>query len=274
MEIAKNCLEKSKSEQLTCLYLDEMANSLEMLLEEARDKCAQIEVTYDYLYKLIKRFLLIVSRVARLLECIEFDPLEFYFLIDSTEQQARQQAINTDLPKYIFSKLGIGKDPFDKFNNKATTTTSEILLGGSGGLFVGSAAPTSQEGAAKFFGNIERMSSRGSDSSDLAATATTTTTSDLFSSSDLNSLGASSCCMGPPSFIPIQPPCEDDFEKIKLISNGAYGAVYLVRHRQLGERFAMKKIKKHNIILRNQVQQVNEFESIIILQLKIRTLYY
>lgn len=35
-----------------------------------------------------------------------------------------------------------------------------------------------------------------------------------------------------------------------------FRAVYLVRHKQLGERFAMKKIKKHNIILRNQLQQV------------------
>ena len=33
-------------------------------------------------------------------------------------------------------------------------------------------------------------------------------------------------------------------------------AVHLVRHKQLGERFAMKKIKKHNLILRNQLQQV------------------
>ena len=52
-------------------------------------------------------------------------------------------------------------------------------------------------------------------------------------------------------------PNEDDFEEIKLISNGAYGAVYLVRHKQLtDERFAMKKIKKHNLVLRNQLQQV------------------
>lgn len=196
--------------------MDEMANSLEKLLEEARDKCAQVEVTYDYLFKLIKRFLLIVSRVARLLECIEFDPLEFYFLIDSTEQQARQQAIKTDLPKYIFSKLGIGKDPFEKFNNE-----NKLLA----------------------------LNSRSGDFNDGS--------SDYYTSSDLSlpvNLGGSSNIVQPTS---LEQPCEEDFEKIKLISNGAYGAVYLVRHRQLSDRFAMKKIKKHNIILRNQVQQVS-----------------
>uniref|UniRef100_A0A673UAR4 non-specific serine/threonine protein kinase n=1 Tax=Suricata suricatta TaxID=37032 RepID=A0A673UAR4_SURSU len=51
-------------------------------------------------------------------------------------------------------------------------------------------------------------------------------------------------------------PCESDFETIKLISNGAYGAVYLVRHRDTRQRFAIKKINKQNLILRNQIQQV------------------
>lgn len=257
LEIAKHCLEKSKSEQLTCLYLDEMANSLEKLLEDARDKCSQLDVTYDYLFKLIKRFLLIVSRVARLLECIEFDPLEFYFLIDSTEQQARQQAIKTDLPKYIFSKLGIGKDPFDNFNNRGAG--GGVNQNESCSLFSSASLGTTPD-AGKFFTNIERMSSRASDFNEAAHT------SDYFTlSSDLSlptGGGSSSNMMAPPPPPPpqpepiIQPPCEDDFEKIKLISNGAYGAVYLVRHRQLGDRFAMKKIRKDNIILRNQVQQV------------------
>ena len=37
----------------------------------------------------------------------------------------------------------------------------------------------------------------------------------------------------PPSAVPPPPPTpsEEDFEHIKLISNGAYGAVYLVRHK-------------------------------------------
>ena len=39
------------------------------------------------------------------------------------------------------------------------------------------------------------------------------------------------------------------------VSNGAYGAVYLVKHRQTRQRLALKKINKHNLILRNQVGQ-------------------
>jgi microtubule-associated serine/threonine kinase len=52
------------------------------------------------------------------------------------------------------------------------------------------------------------------------------------------------------------PPSEKDFETIKLISNGAYGAVFLVKHRETRQRFAMKKLLKRNLVLRNQVDQV------------------
>ncbi|XP_075302449.1 microtubule-associated serine/threonine-protein kinase 4-like [Opisthocomus hoazin] len=50
-------------------------------------------------------------------------------------------------------------------------------------------------------------------------------------------------------------PQESDFETIKLISNGAYGAVYFVRHKETRQRFSMKKINKQNLILQNQIQQ-------------------
>jgi len=48
-------------------------------------------------------------------------------------------------------------------------------------------------------------------------------------------------------------PSENDFETVKLISNGAYGAVFLVRHKETRQPFALKKINKLNLILRNQV---------------------
>ncbi|KAJ7308313.1 hypothetical protein JRQ81_008847 [Phrynocephalus forsythii] len=62
----------------------------------------------------------------------------------------------------------------------------------------------------------------------------------------------------PESLAPVsrRKPCESDFETIKLISNGAYGAVYLVRHKETRQRFAIKKINKQNLVLRNQIQQV------------------
>lgn len=53
-----------------------------------------------------------------------------------------------------------------------------------------------------------------------------------------------------PSF---KQPSEDDFDTIKLISNGAYGAVYLIRHKETRHPYALKKINKYNLILRNQV---------------------
>lgn len=34
-----------------------------------------------------------------------------------------------------------------------------------------------------------------------------------------------------------------------------FSAVYLVRHKETRQRFAMKKINKQNLILRNQIQQ-------------------
>uniref|UniRef100_A0A8R1ISY3 non-specific serine/threonine protein kinase n=3 Tax=Caenorhabditis japonica TaxID=281687 RepID=A0A8R1ISY3_CAEJA len=43
---------------------------------------------------------------------------------------------------------------------------------------------------------------------------------------------------------------------LQLVSNGAYGAVYLVRHRETRQRFALKKMNKQTLMLRNQVDQV------------------
>ena len=38
-----------------------------------------------------------------------------------------------------------------------------------------------------------------------------------------------------------------------FLTAGAYGAVYLVKHKETRQRFALKKINKQNLILRNQV---------------------
>ena len=61
---------------------------------------------------LVRRLLLVISRPARLLECLEFDPEEFYHLLERAEGQARScQGITTDIPQYIVSKLGLKRDP-------------------------------------------------------------------------------------------------------------------------------------------------------------------
>ena len=40
----------------------------------------------------------------------EFDPEEFYRLLEAAEGQAKQ-TIKTDIPKYIVGKLGLNADP-------------------------------------------------------------------------------------------------------------------------------------------------------------------
>lgn len=60
----------------------------------------------------IKKLLLIISRPARLLECLEFDPEEFYHLLEQAEGQAKtSQGIKADIPQYIIAKLGLNRDP-------------------------------------------------------------------------------------------------------------------------------------------------------------------
>ena len=206
IELAKSCLDKSIESQLTCAYFDEITNSLEKLLNEARDKCNDELNSLQYLHKLVKKFLLIISRVARLLECLEFDPLEFCQLLNAAEMQARH-LVKTDIPKYIISKLGLNRDPLEEFSISNTTTNN--------------------------------MTTSTSSSSTTASSALNNNNLVQTNEQQLR-----------------KKPTEDDFEELKLISNGAYGAVYLVRHRISAERYAMKKIKKHNLILRNQVQQV------------------
>ena len=208
IELAKLCLDKSKSNQLSCAYFDEMTNSLEKLLLEAREKCSEFETSVDYLRIFVKKFLLVVSRVARLLECLEFDPLEFCHLLDAAEEQARH-IVKTDIPKYIIAKLGLNRDPFDEIVNDP-----------------------------------------GSESVSLPCNLTSVEESKKL---DETSTKSNSMLINKRQS---QAPSEDEFEEVKLISNGAYGAVHLVRHKLTNERFAMKKIKKHNLVLRNQIQQV------------------
>jgi len=61
---------------------------------------------------LIKKLLLVISRPARLLECLEFDPEEFYHLLEQAEGQAKVNAgIKADIPQYIITKLSLNRDP-------------------------------------------------------------------------------------------------------------------------------------------------------------------
>uniref|UniRef100_A0A8B9Z424 non-specific serine/threonine protein kinase n=1 Tax=Buteo japonicus TaxID=224669 RepID=A0A8B9Z424_9AVES len=195
IELARDCLAKSQGALITSRYFMELQEKLEKMLRDAQERSESEEV--KFIDQLVRKLLIIISRPARLLECLEFDPEEFYHLLEAAEGHAKVgQGIKTDIPRYIISQLGLVKDPLEEM----------VQL--------------------DHFDSGNTITPENDDTCEPSATA------------------------------PRRKPCEGDFETIKLISNGAYGAVYLVRHRETRQRFALKKINKQNLILRNQIQQV------------------
>ncbi|XP_049563850.1 microtubule-associated serine/threonine-protein kinase 4 isoform X5 [Orcinus orca] len=196
IELARDCLDKSHQGLITSRYFLELQHKLDKLLHEAHDRSESGELAF--IKQLVRKILIVIARPARLLECLEFDPEEFYYLLEAAEGHAKEgQGIKTDIPRYIISQLGLNKDP------------------------------------------LEEMAQLGNYDS---GTAETPETDESVKSSNA-------------SLKLRRKPRESDFETIKLISNGAYGAVYFVRHKESRQRFAMKKINKQNLILRNQIQQ-------------------
>uniref|UniRef100_A0A8C5H7D9 non-specific serine/threonine protein kinase n=1 Tax=Gouania willdenowi TaxID=441366 RepID=A0A8C5H7D9_GOUWI len=151
IELARDCLEKSRLGLITSSYFCELTDKLERLVLESTERSESEEV--DFIRELVKKILIVIARPARLLECLEFDPEEFYHLLEAAEGHAKEgQGIKTDIPRYIISQLGLTRDPLEGTEN-------------------------------------------------------------------------------------------------------TFMAVYLVRHKETKQRFAMKKINKQNLILRNQIQQ-------------------
>ncbi|CAF1411772.1 unnamed protein product [Adineta steineri] len=221
VELAKDCLEKSHEDLITTLYFNEMTSNLERLLLNTKEKCPQ---AIENLQTVVRNLLLTTARSARLLECLEFDPEDFLRTLDEVECQAKINGnIKQDIPKYICSKLNLERNPLDVFDALQVHESFEI----------------------------ERQDSTDSK----ASVGLSESESESFTDSNYLTITPNSTF--PPIEHPLSAkgPCEDDFEVIKLISNGAYGAVHLVKHRQSHERYAMKKISKTHLILRNQVEQ-------------------
>ncbi|XP_072540414.1 microtubule-associated serine/threonine-protein kinase 2 isoform X7 [Salminus brasiliensis] len=202
IELSRDCLDKSREGLITSRYFYELQENLEKLLQDAHERSESVEVTF--VTQLVKKLMIIIARPARLLECLEFDPEEFYHLLEAAEGHAKEgQGIKSDIPRYIISQLGLTRDPLEEMAQLSSYDS----------------------------GNPETPETE--DSSE--------------------SRGAT---VQPPQPQPkTKTPREEDFETVKLISNGAYGAVFLVRHKETRQRFAMKKINKQNLILRNQIQQ-------------------
>ncbi|NWW96684.1 MAST4 kinase, partial [Rhynochetos jubatus] len=195
-ELARDCLDKSHQGLITSRYFLELQQKLDKLLQEAQERSESEEMVF--IKQLVRKILIVIARPARLLECLEFDPEEFYYLLEAAEGHAKEgQGIKTDIPRYIISQLGLNKDPLEEIA-QLTNCDSGIAE------------------------TLEVDESVNSSNTSLKLQ---------------------------------RKPRESDFETIKLISNGAYGAVYFVRHKETRQRFAMKKINKQNLILRNQIQQ-------------------
>ncbi|XP_061884072.1 microtubule-associated serine/threonine-protein kinase 3 isoform X2 [Entelurus aequoreus] len=196
VELVRDCLEKSQKGLVTSRYFAELQEKLEKLLHEAYERSESEEVTV--IIQLVRKILIIISRPARLLECLEFDPEEFYHLLEAAEGHAKVgQGIKSDIPRYIINQLGLTRDPLEDMVHLEQYEYSPSV----------STEPDAENKTPQVVTPTRRK------------------------------------------------PFESDFETIKLISNGAYGAVYLVRHKETRQRFAMKKINRQNLVLRNQIQQ-------------------
>uniref|UniRef100_A0A3Q2WR39 non-specific serine/threonine protein kinase n=1 Tax=Haplochromis burtoni TaxID=8153 RepID=A0A3Q2WR39_HAPBU len=119
VELARDCLDKSQNGLVTSRYFMELQEKLEKLLHEAYERSESEEVTI--ITKLVKKILIIISRPARLLECLEFDPEAFYQRLEAAEGQAKVgQGIKTDIPRYIISQLGLTRDPLEEHHLKTS----------------------------------------------------------------------------------------------------------------------------------------------------------
>uniref|UniRef100_A0A3P9PJZ1 non-specific serine/threonine protein kinase n=1 Tax=Poecilia reticulata TaxID=8081 RepID=A0A3P9PJZ1_POERE len=181
-EMSRDCLTKSHEGLITSVYFRELQENLEKLLHDAYERSESSELTF--VTELVKKLFIIISRPARLLECLEFNPEEFYHLLEAAEDHAKEgQLMKADIPRYIISQLGLTRDPLEgKRKNKYKTPQYH-----------------------------DKMH---------------TSLKTIF-------------CLAP----------------LPLFSAPLCSAVYLVRHRETRQRFAMKKINKQNLILRNQIQQ-------------------
>uniref|UniRef100_A0AAQ4RM76 non-specific serine/threonine protein kinase n=1 Tax=Gasterosteus aculeatus aculeatus TaxID=481459 RepID=A0AAQ4RM76_GASAC len=173
-ELSRDCLAKSREGLITSVYFFELQENLEKLLQDAFERSESTEVAF--VTELAKKLLIVISRPARLLECLEFNPEEFYHLLEAAEDHAKEgHLMKTDIPRYIISQLGLTRDLIE-----GETETHR--------------------------------------------------------------------CDSP------QDECADVRLKLRFVHRQIC-AVYLVRHLETRQRFAMKKINKQNLILRNQIQQ-------------------
>uniref|UniRef100_A0A8C1VJ32 non-specific serine/threonine protein kinase n=1 Tax=Cyprinus carpio TaxID=7962 RepID=A0A8C1VJ32_CYPCA len=115
-ELSRDCLTKSREGLISTVYFYELQENLEKLLHEAYERSESSELTF--IAELVKKLFIIISRPARLLECLEFNPEEFYHLLEAAEDHAKEgQLMKADIPRYIISQLGLTRDPLEEMVN-------------------------------------------------------------------------------------------------------------------------------------------------------------
>ena len=183
-------------------------------------------------------------RPARLLECLEFDPEEFYQLLEAAEGQARGvHGVHTNVPQYIIGKLGLNRDPLADLQQDLTQLDSTT-------------APSTGDSSRKDSSDTN-PSDNNTSSHNTSETEETITDNPKHAStpkSELKVSGSSANASGgdestgekdDPKF---KDPSDEDFDIIKLISNGAYGAVYLGMYINYGNSHcALKSEKMYNL---------------------------
>ncbi|KAL5255047.1 hypothetical protein ACHWQZ_G014471 [Mnemiopsis leidyi] len=197
-ELAKDILEHSKEERINDTYFEEVSTTLMRLISDSERTAANMlpgTNTGGLVTKEASELLKIISRSARLLECLTFSVGSFYSKIQegTIDELLRSTA---SLPRYISSRLST------KFG------------------VIDSEDPTSPSASQP--SHTPHPSSSGTEDESLER------------SSQFK---------------------EEDFENRKLISNGAYGEVFLVKHVESKELFALKRIRKDRVIERNEVQR-------------------
>ncbi|KRY19236.1 Microtubule-associated serine/threonine-protein kinase 1 [Trichinella patagoniensis] len=190
VELASDCLLKSKEEIISSVYFYEMT-----------------ENQHDY-WNVSYACLVFV-----LLMLYEFDPKEFYHLLKEMEEYAKEQQsrLELDIPHYVISKLGLTNDVNSDKGTNDQKEQQQLIACGSNLIKAENGKGKPQQQSSDAFDHV-------------------TNNKPLLK--------------------------EEDFQVMKLISNGAYGSVYLVRAKETRKRFALKKLRKSSLILRNQLEQV------------------
>uniref|UniRef100_W5M013 non-specific serine/threonine protein kinase n=1 Tax=Lepisosteus oculatus TaxID=7918 RepID=W5M013_LEPOC len=203
VELARDCLDKSQNGLVTSRYFMELQEKLEKLLHEAYERSESEEV--PVITQLVKKILIVIARPARLLECLEFDPEEFYHLLEAAEGHAKVgQGVKIDIPRYIINQLGLTRDPLEAM--------AQNQMSGKRNSW--------KVGISQIHGFLP--------------------------STDQNEVTAGSKMVT----------AESERLTECVHTQMLFTAVYLVRHKETRQRFAMKKINRQNLILRNQIQQV------------------